>query len=36
MITGMRFGVGRATTACVVRAFVTIFICNYFITGLWL
>ena len=29
-------GVGRATTAAVVRAFVTIFIANYFITSLWL
>ncbi len=29
-------GVGRATTASVVRAFITIFIFNYFITGLLL
>ena len=34
--TGGPAGVGHATTAAVVRAFITIFIANYFITGLWL
>ena len=34
--TGGPAGVGRATTMAVVRSFVTIFIFNYFITGLWL
>lgn len=34
--TGGPAGVGKATTAAVVRAFVTVFVANYFITGLWL